>query len=231
MTANILMVDDDQEIAELVEIYLRDENFNVTTASSGEEVLELLKTQSFDLAILDIMMPGMNGYELMAEIRKTLNIPIIMLSAKSKNLDKIRGLSLGADDYMTKPFDLMELLARVKSQLRRYTKLNPDYRKKEDSRLEYKGLVVDKTTHRVTLDDEEIRLTPLEFDILAIMISEPGRVFSTEELFQRVWKEEVIGANNTVMVHIRRLRSKLHDDEREEKLIETVWGVGYRIGE
>ena len=164
------------------------------------------------------MMPGMNGLEMCKKIRETNNIPIIMLSAKSTDLDKILGLGTGADDYVVKPFNPLELTARVKSQLRRYTQLNPN-----------KGMSINKDNHKVVVDGEEIKLTPIEFDILYLLASNPGKVFSTDEIFERVWNEKVYEANNTVMVHIRRLRGKMKEDTRQSKIITTVWGVGYKI--
>lgn len=227
---NILVVDDETEIAELVEIYLVSEGYQVWKASNAAEGLDIIKKEPIQLAILDIMMPGMNGMEMCKEIRKTNNIPIIMLSAKSRELDKIMGLSNGADDYVTKPFSPLELTARVKSQLRRYTELNPE--KQSDNpknEISIRGLTINREDHRVLVYDEEVKLTPIEFDILYLLASNPGRVFSTDDIFTQVWNEKMYEANNTVMVHIRRLRGKLKEDSRPEKIITTVWGVGYKI--
>ena len=181
--------------------------------------------------LLDIMMPGMDGLEMCRKIRETNNIPIIMLSARSTDLDKILGLGTGADDYVVKPFNPLELTARVKSQLRRYTQLNPQSSALQGAKNEIsiRGLVINKDNHKVTVYDEEIKLTPIEFDILYLLASNPGRVFSTDEIFEKVWNEKVYEANNTVMVHIRRLRGKMKEDARQNKIITTVWGVGYKI--
>ena len=228
--ANILVVDDEKEIAELIEIYLNGEGYQVYSAYNAADGLKLLERFTIHLAILDIMMPGMDGLEMCREIRKTNNIPIIFLSAKTTDLDKIFGLNTGADDYITKPFNPLELTARVKSQLRRYTELNPSNSFFENSdEICCHGLIINQSTHKVLLEEEEIKLTPLEFDILYLLASNAGKVFSTSEIFQRVWHERVYEANNTVMVHIRRLRSKIHDEDRTNKIITTVWGVGYKI--
>ena len=231
MNASILIVDDEKEIAELVEIYLVSDGYKVFKASSAQEGFDILDKENIQLILLDIMMPGMDGLEMCRIIRETRNIPIIMLSAKSTDLDKIMGLGIGADDYVTKPFNPLELTARVKSQLRRYTKLNPNSAAQENAKNEIsiRGLVINKDNHKVTVYDEEIKLTPIEFDILYLLASNPGRVFSTDEIFERVWNEKVYEANNTVMVHIRRLRGKMKEDERQNKIITTVWGVGYKI--
>ncbi len=228
---NILVVDDEQEIADLVEIYLVSDGYKVFKASSAEEGLGILAREQIHLVLLDIMMPGMDGLEMCQKIRETNNIPIIILSAKSTDLDKIMGLGTGADDYVTKPFNPLELTARVKSQLRRYTQLNPNSSSPDSSKNEIsiRGLVINRDNHRVTIDGEEIKLTPIEFDILYLLASNPGRVFSTDEIFEKVWNEKVYEANNTVMVHIRRLRGKMKEDTREDKIITTVWGVGYKI--
>ena len=228
---NILVIDDEKEIAELVEIYLVSDGYKVFKASSAQEGFDILDKENIQLILLDIMMPGMDGLEMCRIIRETRNIPIIMLSAKSTDLDKIMGLGIGADDYVTKPFNPLYLTARVKSQLRRYTKLNPNSAAQENAKNEIsiRGLVINKDNHKVTVYDEEIKLTPIEFDILYLLASNPGRVFSTDEIFERVWNEKVYEANNTVMVHIRRLRGKMKEDERQNKIITTVWGVGYKI--
>ena len=224
---NILVVDDEKEIAELVEIYLVSDGYRVFKAENAREGLEILEKENIHLVLLDIMMPGMNGLEMCRKIRETNNIPIIMLSAKSTDLDKILGLGTGADDYVVKPFNPLELTARVKSQLRRYTQSSVIQAAKNE--ISIKGLVINKDNHKVTVYDEEIKLTPIEFDILYLLASNPGRVFSTDEIFEKVWNEKVYEANNTVMVHIRRLRGKMKEDTRQNKIITTVWGVGYKI--
>ena len=228
---NILVVDDEQEIADLVEIYLVSDGYKVFKASNAQDGLDILNKEDIHLCLLDIMMPGMNGLEMCKKIRETNNIPIIMLSAKSTDLDKILGLGTGADDYVVKPFNPLELTARVKSQLRRYTQLNPNSNVHETvkNEISIRGLTINKDNHKVTVYDEEVKLTPFEFDILYLLASNPGKVFSTDEIFEKVWNEKVYEANNTVMVHIRRLRGKMKEDERQDKIITTVWGVGYKI--
>ena len=231
MQTNILVVDDEKEIAELVEIYLVSDGYKVFKAENAQEGFDILNKEDIHLVLLDIMMPGMDGMEMCRRIRETNNIPIIMLSAKSTDLDKILGLGTGADDYVVKPFNPLELTARVKSQLRRYTQLNPNsaIREAEKNEISIRGLVINKDNHKVTVYDEEIKLTPIEFDILYLLASNPGKVFSTDEIFEKVWNEKVYEANNTVMVHIRRLRGKMKEDTRQNKIITTVWGVGYKI--
>ena len=228
---NILVVDDEKEIADLVEIYLVSDGYKVYKADNAFTGLEILEKEDIHLVLLDIMMPGMDGLEMCKKIREDNNIPIIMLSAKSADLDKILGLGTGADDYVTKPFNPLELTARVKSQLRRYTQLNPNSNAHAAAKNEIaiRGLVINKDNHKVIVYDEEVKLTPIEFDILYLLASNPGRVFSTDEIFEKVWNEKVYEANNTVMVHIRRLRGKMKEDERQDKIITTVWGVGYKI--
>ena len=228
---NILVVDDEQEIADLVEIYLVSDGYKVFKASNAQDGLDILNKEDIHLCLLDIMMPGMNGLEMCKKIRETNNIPIIMLSAKSTDLDKILGLGTGADDYVVKPFNPLELTARVKSQLRRYTQLNPNSNVHETvkNEISIRGLTINKDNHKLTVYDEEVKLTPIEFDILYLLASNPGKVFSTDEIFEKVWNEKVYEANNTVMVHIRRLRGKMKEDERQDKIITTVWGVGYKI--
>ncbi len=230
---NILVVDDEKEIADLIEIYLVSDGYKVYKANNALEGLDILEKEEVHLVLLDIMMPGMDGLEMCKKIRETNNIPIIMLSAKSTDLDKILGLGTGADDYVTKPFNPLELTARVKSQLRRYTQLNPSSAVHAEAsgknEIVVKGLTINKDNHKVSVYGEEIKLTPIEFDILYLLASNPGHVFSTDEIFEKVWNEKVYEANNTVMVHIRRLRGKMKEDTRQNKIITTVWGVGYKI--
>ncbi len=226
----ILVVDDEKEIADLLEIYLISDGYEVLKAYNSEEGLEILNREQVDLLLLDVMMPGIDGLEMCRKVREDKNIPIIIVSAKTQELDKILGLSTGADDYVSKPFNPLELMARVKSQLRRYRELNPAHQKKADNqRIVLKNLEIDKITHQVRVYGEPVKLTPIEFDILYLLASHPGRVFSTDEIFEKVWHEKVYEANNTVMVHIRRLRGKMQDDARVDKIITTVWGVGYKI--
>ena len=226
---NILVVDDEQEIADLVEIYLVSDGYKVFKASNAQDGLDILDKEDIHLCLLDIMMPGMNGLEMCKKIRETNNIPIIMLSAKSTDLDKILGLGTGADDYVVKPFNPLELTARVKSQLRRYTQLNPNSNVHETvkNEISIRGLTINKDNHKVTVYDEEVKLTPIEFDILYLLASNPGKVFSTDEIFEKVWNEKVYETNNTVMVHIRRLREKIETNPSEPKYVHTKWGVGY----
>ena len=230
--ATILVVDDDKEIADLVEIYLVNDGYKVLKASDGSQCLDILAEHpEVRMLILDIMMPGIDGLEVCRRIRKTSNIPILMLSAKAEDMDKIVGFGTGADDYLTKPFHPLELLARVKSQMKRYTTLPMGQEEKEEKNDEIKvqNLTINKTAHVVKKDGHEIALTPIEFDILYLLASNRDRVFSTDEIFERVWNEKVYEVNNTVMVHIRRLREKIEDNSRSPKILKTVWGVGYKI--
>ncbi len=226
---NILIVDDEKEIADLVELVLTNEGYNVSKFYNPLDAYsELQGNSSIDLAILDVMMPGMSGFELCTKIRERYTYPIIMLTARVEDIDKITGLSIGADDYVTKPFNPLELLARVKAQLRRYKK----YDALTPSMTEYRGnngLVINKDTHTVTLFDEKINLTPTEFDILWLLCKKAGNVVSSEEIFETVWKEDYLDSNNTVMVHIRRIREKLKEPSRNPKIIKTIWGVGYKV--
>ena len=227
---NILVCDDDKEIVEAIEIYLIQEGYHVYKAYDGVQALELLEKEEIHLLIMDVMMPRLDGIRATLKIREESSIPIIILSAKSEDTDKILGLNIGADDYVTKPFNPLELVARVKSQLRRFTQLNPGSDKgKPETEIQIRGLVINKENHKVVVYGEEVKLTPIEFDILYLLASNPGRVFSTDEIFEKVWNEKVYEANNTVMVHIRRLRGKMKEDTRENKIITTVWGVGYKI--
>lgn len=226
----ILVVDDDKEIADLVEIHLVSDGYTVFKAYDAKEGMRLLGEEDIDLAILDIMMPGVDGITLCKQIRENNTIPIIMLSAKSSDLDKIVGLSAGADDYVIKPFNPLELTARVKSQLRRYTTLNPNSTIAGSSKeIHLENITINKENHRVIAYNKEVKLTPIEFDILYLLASNIGKVFSTEDIFENVWNEKMYEANNTVMVHIRRLREKIELDSRNAQIIKTVWGVGYKI--
>ena len=226
---NILIVDDEKEIADLVELVLKNEGYNVLKFyNSLDAYSNLLNNDEIDLAILDVMMPNMDGFELCTKIRQQYTYPIIMLTARVEDVDKITGLSIGADDYVIKPFNPLELLARVKAQLRRYKK----YDAPQVSVTEYQGnngLVINKQTHTVTLMDEPISLTPTEFDILWLLCERAGNVVSSEEIFETVWKEDYLDSNNTVMVHIRRIREKFKEPSRNPRIIKTVWGVGYII--
>ena len=224
---NILVLDDEKEIADLVELYLKNENYNVYKFYTSEEAIECINTIKLDLAILDVMVKGKNGFEICKLIReKNFQFPVIMLTAKIADNDKITGLTIGADDYITKPFNPLELVARVKSQLRRYTKYNKN---NKENIIYINGLEINKEKHKCLLYDKEIELTPLEFDILLYLATSRGKVVSSEELFEKVWKEKYLENNNTVMVHIRRIREKLKEDTKKPKFIKTVWGVGYKI--
>lgn len=227
----ILVVEDEKEIADLIEIYLTNDGYQVLKAYNGKEALDILSKEQVHLVVLDIMMPEMDGLEVCRKIREHNNMPILMLSAKSEDMDKILGLSTGADDYLTKPFNPLELIARVKSQLRRYLYLNPEkYIKNENKSIIYiKGLKIDEKSHKVELYNEEINLTPTEFDILLLLAKNMDNVLSAEQIFKGVWKELYFEGNNTVVVHIRRLREKIEENPREPKIIKTVWGVGYKI--
>ncbi|AIQ67592.1 response regulator transcription factor [Paenibacillus graminis] len=222
----ILVADDDSEIRDVIHVYLRNEGYHVLEAADGQEALNAIQTASVQLIILDVMMPRMDGIIACLKIREISDTPIIMLSAKQEDIDKITGLTTGADDYMIKPFNPLELLARVKAQLRRQSLMGKE---EYTSLLIIKNLIIDKTKHSVKLDGTEVSLTPLEFAILTLLASRPGQVFSTEQIYESVWKEPYGYSDNTVMVHIRNLREKLEKNPREPQYIKTVWGVGYKI--
>ncbi|TMV44190.1 response regulator transcription factor [Paenibacillus mesophilus] len=224
----LLLVDDEKEILDLLEIYLKNEGYVLLRASNGVEALDVLRHKEVDLIILDIMMPRMDGIQACMRIREEKNMPIIMLSAKSQDMDKIMGLSTGADDYMTKPFNPLELVARVKSQLRRYKRLNVSASRLEEE-IEIDELVINTATHEVRVEGREIRLTPREFAILELLARNRGIVFSIEKIYESVWNETFYESDNTVMVHIRKIREKLETTPRQPKYIKTVWGVGYKI--
>lgn len=229
MGINILIVDDEQEIADLIEVYLKNENYTVYKYYKAQEALASIDVVKYDLAILDVMMPDIDGFTLCQKIRQKYNFPVIMLTAKVEEMDKITGLTLGADDYITKPFSPLEMVARVKAQLRRFTRYNEGIQQ-SDEIIEISGLVVNKTTHECTLNENPLLLTPIEFSILWILCENRGQVISSEKLFQEVWGEKYYaGSNNTVMVHIRHLREKMNEPTGNPKLIKTVWGVGYKI--
>ena len=230
MDIHILVVDDEPEIADLVGVYLRSEGFTVHTCGTAQEALDTLERQSVDLAILDVMLPDKSGFDLCGELRREHRFPVLMLTAKSSDMDKITGLTIGADDYITKPFNPLELVARVKAQLRRYTRYNSAQEKAPDSEvIDFNGLVIDRGTHQCTLYEKELNLTPIEFDILWMLCSNRGQVISAERLFETVWGEKYLDRNNTVMVHIRRLREKMGEPSRDPRFIKTVWGVGYKV--
>lgn len=222
----ILVADDEVEIADLIALHLEKENYRVIKAHDGEDAVRVIQSQPIDLAILDIMMPKMDGYEVTRQIREQHHMPIIFVSAKTSDFDKITGLVIGADDYMTKPFNPMELVARVNAQLRRSLHMSQPLAV-DHAVLEAGGLTIDNEQRRVTLYGKEIELTPKEFSILYLLASHPKKVFSVENIFEHVWGEVYFEGGNTVMVHIRALRKKLGDDTNKNKLIKTVWGVGY----
>ncbi|EST52048.1 transcriptional regulator [Brevibacillus panacihumi W25] len=224
---HVLVVDDEAEIRDAIEIYLKNEGMTVFKAGNGLEALSILEEEDIHLIILDIMMPKMDGITATFKIRQEKNIPIIMLSAKSEDTDKILGLNIGADDYVTKPFQPLELVARAKSQLRRYTNLG-HYKESQDE-ISVRGLTLNKLTKSVTVDDNEVRLTATEYKILELLMSHTGRVFSIEEIYERVWKEPYLNAENTVAVHVRRIREKIEINPREPKYLKVVWGIGYKI--
>jgi DNA-binding response OmpR family regulator len=225
----ILIVEDDPEIAGLIEIHLRNEGFDVLKAEDGERALRLLAEREIHLVVLDLMLPGLDGLEVCRRIRKDRDLPVLMLSARCEDMDKILGLSTGADDYLAKPFNVLELLARVKSQLRRYLVLNAGAKSEApNSRIVAGDLVVDKERHTVTIDGRDVRLTALEFGVLSLLASHPGRVFGAEEIFKAVWGDRYYDSNNTVMVHIRKIREKIESDPGRPLRIKTVWGVGYK---
>jgi len=225
MTTNILVVDDEQSISDLIEVYLKNENYNVFKFYNGQDALQCVENQNIDLAILDVMLPDIDGFLICQKIREKYKFPIIMLTAKEEEIDKITGLALGADDYVTKPFRPLELVARVKAQLRRFTRYNSSEPSREDKVIAFAGLVLNKDTHECTLNERPLSLTPTEFSILWVLASNRGRVVSSEELFREVWGEKYFSnSNNTVMVHIRHLREKMHDNAEHPKYIKTVWG-------
>ena len=225
---NILVCDDDKEIVDAIEIYLQQEGYNILKAYDGEQALEVLKEQEVHLLIIDVMMPKLDGIRATLKIREESSIPIIILSAKSEDADKILGLNIGADDYVTKPFNPLELVARVKSQLRRYTQLG---NVAESSQKIYQvgGLVMNDDLKEVTVDDELVKLTPIEYNILLLLVKNQGKVFSIDQIYENIWNEDAIGADNTVAVHIRHIREKIEINPKEPRYLKVVWGVGYKI--
>lgn len=223
----ILVCDDEKEIADAIEIYLKNEGYGVTKAYDGFEALEMIEQQEIHLIIMDIMMPKMDGMRATMKIREKKNIPILMLSAKSEDYDKIMGLNMGADDYLTKPFNPLELIARVKSQLRRYTTLGS--MEVKQGALQTGGLMLNEETREVTVEGEPVKLTPVEFGILAFLMKNAGRVFSIDQIYENVWNEPSFNPENTVSVHIRRIREKIEINAKEPKYLKVVWGVGYKV--
>ena len=226
---NILVCDDDKEIVDAIDIYLSQEGYHILKAYDGLQAIEIMKKEEVHLILLDIMMPNMDGIRATRKIRETSSVPIIMLSAKSEDVDKILGLNIGADDYITKPFNPLELIARVKSQLRRYTQLGNLATEEKEAVYVCGGLVVNDDLKTVTVDGEPVKLTPIEYNILVLLIKNQGKVFSIEQIYENIWNEEAIGADNTVAVHIRHIREKIEINPREPRYLKVVWGIGYKI--
>lgn len=230
MSEKIIVVDDEKEVTDLIELYLQNENFEVLKFYSPTDALRCIDNTEIDLAILDVMMPEINGFELCRKIREKYTYPIIMLTAKDAEIDRITGLTIGADDYIAKPFRPLELVARVKAQIRRYKRYNTPLNEKSDNIIELSGLILNTKTYECTLNEKKLSLTPTEFAILKILCEEKGNVVSSEELFHRIWKNEYFSkSNNTITVHIRHLREKMNDSAENPKYIKTVWGIGYKI--
>lgn len=225
---NILVCDDDREIVDAIEIYLNQEGYRVLKAYDGEQALEVLKTESVQLVIIDIMMPKLDGIRATIKIRESNSVPVIFLSAKSEDTDKILGLNVGADDYVTKPFNPLELVARVKSNLRRYTSLG-SLNVTNNALFVAGGLCMNDDTKEVTADGEPVKLTPIEYNILLLLVKNQGRVFSIDQIYENIWNEEAIGADNTVAVHIRHIREKIEINPKEPRYLKVVWGVGYKV--
>ncbi|GAA0092259.1 response regulator transcription factor [Paraclostridium bifermentans] len=228
MNNNILVVDDEKEIRNLLEINLISEGYNVFKASCGKEALEIIETEEINLMVLDVMMPDMDGLEVCKRVREKYSIPILMLSAKVEDMDRIQGIMTGADDYLCKPFNHLELTVRIRALLRRTYFLNSKIQSSEDI-IRIEAMIIDKNQHKVTIDNKEVDLTAREFEILYLLANNKGRVFSAEEIFEKVWKEKYYQSNNTVMVHMSRLRDKIEKYMEGSRLIHTVWGVGYKI--
>lgn len=228
--AKILVCDDDKEIVEAIEIYLSQEGHEILKAYDGEEALKILQAErGVELLIIDVMMPKLDGIRATLKVREANNIPIIILSAKSEDADKILGLNVGADDYVTKPFNPLELIARVKSQLRRYTQLGSTSGKEEEIVYATGGLVIKDDLKEVTVDGEPVKLTPIEYNILLLLVENQGKVFSIDQIYERIWNESAIGVDNTVAVHIRHIREKIEINPKEPRYLKVVWGVGYKI--
>lgn len=225
----ILVCDDDKEIVEAIEIYLTQEGYEVLKAYDGEEAIRTLKAEQVDLLIMDVMMPKLDGIRATLKIREENSLPIIILSAKSEDADKILGLNIGADDYVTKPFNPLELVARAKSQLRRYTQLGSTVKEEKQEVYEVGGLSINDELKEVTVDGEAVKLTPIEYNILLLLVKNQGKVFSIDQIYQNIWNEEAIGADNTVAVHIRHIREKIEINPKEPRYLKVVWGVGYKI--
>lgn len=226
--AKVLVCDDDKEIVEAIDIYLTQEGYEVFKAYDGQEALEVLKKESVDLLVIDVMMPRLDGIRATLKIREENNIPIIILSAKSEDADKILGLNVGADDYVTKPFNPLELVARVKSQLRRYTQLGSTAQPAGEKIYATGGLMINDDLKEVTVDGEPVKLTPIEYNILLLLVRNQGKVFSIDQIYENIWNEDAIGVDNTVAVHIRHIREKIEINPKEPRYLKVVWGVGYK---
>ena len=226
---NILVCDDDKEIVDAIDIYLSQEGYHILKAYDGLQAIEIMKKEEVHLILLDIMMPNLDGIRATRKIRETSSVPIIMLSAKSEDVDKILGLNIGADDYITKPFNPLELIARVKSQLRRYTQLGNLATEEKEAVYVCGGLGVNDDLKTVTVDGEPVKLTPIEYNILVLLIKNQGKVFSIEQIYENIWNEEAVAADNTVAVHIRHIREKIEINPREPRYLKVVWGLGYKI--
>lgn len=225
----ILVCDDDKDIVEAIDIYLTQEGYEVLKAYDGDEAIKVLKSNEVDLLIINVMMPRLDGIRATLKIRENMSLPIIILSAKSEDADKILGLNIGADDYITKPFNPLELVARVKSQLRRYTQLGSTARSDNQSEFRTGGLVIRDDLKEVTVDGEKVKLTPIEYNILLLLVKNQGKVFSINQIYENIWNEEAIGADNTVAVHIRHIREKIEINPKEPRYLKVVWGVGYKV--
>lgn len=227
--AKILVCDDDKDIVEAIDIYLTQEGYEVLKAYDGDEAIKVLKRNEVDLLIMDVMMPRLDGIRATLKIRENMSLPIIILSAKSEDADKILGLNIGADDYITKPFNPLELVARVKSQLRRYTQLGSTARSDNQSEFRTGGLVIRDDLKEVTVDGEKVKLTPIEYNILLLLVKNQGKVFSINQIYENIWNEEAIGADNTVAVHIHHIREKIEINPKEPRYLKVVCGVGYKV--
>lgn len=226
---NILVCDDDKEIVEAIEIYLTQEGYHILKAYDGEQALRMIQDNQVDLLIIDVMMPRLDGIRATLKIREDHSLPIIILSAKSEDADKILGLNIGADDYVTKPFNPLELVARVKSQLRRYTQLGSTVQNESQAVYEVGGLRINDDLKEVTVDGEPVKLTPIEYNILLLLVKNQGKVFSINQIYEQIWNEDAIGADNTVAVHIRHIREKIEINPKEPRYLKVVWGLGYKV--
>ena len=225
----ILVCDDDKEIVEAIQIYLEQEGYEVLTAYDGMQALQQIRQNQIDLLVIDVMMPRLDGIHATMKIREESKVPVIIISAKSEDADKILGLNIGADDYVTKPFNPLELVARVKSQLRRYTKLGNLPADDGENVYQVGGLLVNDDLKEVSVEGEPVKLTPIEYNILLLLVKNPGKVFSIEQIYESIWNEEAIGADNTVAVHIRHIREKIEINPKEPRYLKVVWGIGYKI--